>query len=43
VIGRSHQPWWRQLLGRSVPLRLLREASDLDVHIVSLRSEDDRP
>ena len=26
IIGRSHQPWWRQLLGRSVPLRLVREA-----------------
>ncbi len=22
IIGRSHQPWWRQLLGRSVPMRL---------------------
>jgi two-component system sensor histidine kinase KdpD len=42
VIGRSHQPWWRQVLARSVPLRLLREASDLDVHIVSVGSEDDR-
>jgi len=42
VIGRSHQPWWRQVLARSVPLRLLREASDLDVHIVSLRGEEDR-
>jgi two-component system sensor histidine kinase KdpD len=40
VIGRSHQPWWRQLLGRSVPLRLLREARDVDIHIVSLASED---
>jgi two-component system sensor histidine kinase KdpD len=42
VIGRSHQPWWRQVLARSVPLRLLREASDLDVHIVSVGNEDDR-
>ena len=42
VIGRSHQPWWRQVLARSVPLRLLREASDLDVHIVSLGGEEDR-
>jgi two-component system sensor histidine kinase KdpD len=38
LIGRSHQPWWRQLLGRSVPLRLLREAVDLDVHILALAS-----
>ncbi|MEO7730642.1 MAG: universal stress protein [Kofleriaceae bacterium] len=42
VIGRSHQPWWRQLLGRSVPLRLLREARDVDIHIVSLAGEDAR-
>jgi two-component system sensor histidine kinase KdpD len=42
VVGRSHQPWWRQVLARSVPLRLLREASDLDVHIVSVGGEDDR-
>ena len=43
VIGRSHQPWWRQLLGRSVQLRLLREAGDVDIHIVSLAGEDARP
>ena len=42
VIGRSHQPRWRQLLGRAVPLRLLHEAHDLDVHIVSLGGEEDR-
>jgi two-component system sensor histidine kinase KdpD len=42
VVGRSYQPWWRQVLARSVPLRLLREAVDLDVHIVSVGGEDDR-
>ncbi len=43
VIGRTHQPRWRQLLGLSVPLRLLHEAEDLDVHIVSVgASEEDR-
>jgi two-component system sensor histidine kinase KdpD len=36
VIGRSHQPWWRQILGRSVPLRLVREAQGIDLHIVSV-------
>ncbi len=35
IIGRSHQPWWRQLFGRSVPLRLVREADGLDLYIVS--------
>ncbi|MBC7975939.1 MAG: universal stress protein [Myxococcales bacterium] len=43
VIGRSHRAWWRQLLGRSVPLRLLREAGDVDIHIVSVAGEDVRP
>ncbi len=42
IIGRSHQPWWRQLLGRSVPLRLVREATDFDLHIVSLGDEEQR-
>ncbi|HEX2570469.1 MAG TPA: universal stress protein [Polyangia bacterium] len=35
VIGRSQQPWWRQLLSRSVPLRLVKEAAGFDVHIIS--------
>ena len=43
VIGRSHQPRWKQLLGRSVPLRLLAEARDMDVHIVTVTEADDRP
>ena len=41
MIGRTHQPWWKQLFGRTVPLRLLAEAEDLDVHIVAF-GEDDR-
>jgi two-component system sensor histidine kinase KdpD len=41
VIGRSHQPWWRQVLARSVPLRLLQQADDLDLHIVSLAKESE--
>jgi two-component system sensor histidine kinase KdpD len=46
VIGRSHQPWWRQVLGRTIVLRLLHEAADLDVHVVSLEKahgDEDRP
>ena len=43
VIGRSGQPRWKQLLGRSVPLRLLAEARDMDVHIVTITEADDRP
>lgn len=40
IVGRSQQPWWRQLLGQSVTLRLAREAEGLDLHIVSLESEE---
>jgi two-component system sensor histidine kinase KdpD len=39
IIGSSHQPWWRQMLGRSVPLRLVREATGFDLHIVSFDEE----
>lgn len=35
IVGRSLKSWWR----RSVPLRLVREARDLDIHIVSLSGE----
>ena len=38
LVGRSQQPWWRQLLGRSVTLRLAKEAEGFDVHIVSLEN-----
>jgi two-component system sensor histidine kinase KdpD len=40
IIGRSHQPFWKQLLGRSVPVRLVREAEGVDVYIVSLDAEE---
>jgi NtrC-family two-component system sensor histidine kinase KinB len=40
IIGRSHQPWWRHLFGRSVPLRLVSEGQGLDVHIVSFEEKD---
>jgi two-component system sensor histidine kinase KdpD len=39
VVGRSNQSWWRQALGRSVPLRLAREAGGFDLHIVSLEED----
>jgi two-component system, OmpR family, sensor histidine kinase KdpD len=41
VVGRSYQPAWKQLLGQSLPLRLVREASGLDVHVVSTEQEVD--
>jgi two-component system sensor histidine kinase KdpD len=42
VIGRSHAPFWRTLLGRSIPLRLVEEARDLDVVILALADDDER-
>jgi len=43
LVGRSHQSSWRQVLGRTVPLRLVREAAGLDVHIVSTEREESGP
>jgi two-component system sensor histidine kinase KdpD len=40
VVGRSYQSAWKQALGRTLPLRLVREASGLDVHVVSTTDED---
>jgi two-component system sensor histidine kinase KdpD len=42
MVGRSSRSWWRRALGRSVPQRLLDEASDLDLHVVGL-DEEERP
>lgn len=36
VIGRSVQPWWKNLLRRSVMDRLVAESDGFDLHIVSL-------
>jgi len=41
VVGRSLQPFWKQLLGRSVPLQLVREAGGLDVHVVATEEPGD--
>jgi two-component system, OmpR family, sensor histidine kinase KdpD len=41
IVGRSHLPWWKQMLGRSVPLRLVKEGAGFDIHIVSIA--DDEP
>src|SRR5262245_40489184 len=39
VIGRSEAPWWRRLVRRSVFHRLIEEATDLDLHVVSFEGE----
>jgi len=41
VVGRSHRPTWKQILGRAVPMRLIREAQGLDVHVVAHEAEDE--
>nr|HEX4317959.1 sensor histidine kinase KdpD [Kofleriaceae bacterium] len=43
VVGQSNQPWWRQWLGRAVPLRLLAEARDMDVHVVTVTDSESKP
>ncbi len=39
VVGRSQRPFWRQAFGRSIPLRLAKQAAGFDLHIVSLDEE----
>jgi two-component system sensor histidine kinase KdpD len=40
VIGRSYQPWWRKILGRSVTHRIIDEAAGFDVHVISFEEEE---
>jgi two-component system, OmpR family, sensor histidine kinase KdpD len=39
IVGRSRAAWWRQLLGRTVVLRLVQEAEGFDVLIASIDEE----
>jgi two-component system sensor histidine kinase KdpD len=43
IVGRSLQPWWKQVLRGSVVMRLLREADDFDLHVVSFLDQEGRP
>ncbi len=43
MIGRSHRPWWQQLLGRSFVVRMVNAAAGFDLHIVALDEEEERP
>lgn len=36
VIGRTAQPWWRRMLGRSFVDRMIRRATTFELHIVPL-------
>ena len=40
VVGRSLQPWWKQVLLGSVLTRLLREGGDFDLHVVASSGEE---
>jgi two-component system sensor histidine kinase KdpD len=42
IIGRSHRPWWRQWLGRTFVARMVKQAADFDLQIVSTEDEDGR-
>jgi two-component system, OmpR family, sensor histidine kinase KdpD len=42
IVGRSRAPWWRQLLGRTIAMRLVKEADGLDVLIAAIDDEPQR-
>jgi two-component system sensor histidine kinase KdpD len=42
IVGRSVAPWWRQLTGRSVLQRLVRDAAGIDLHVISFEEEEPR-
>ncbi len=39
LLGRTREPRWRQMLGQSVAMRIIRDAEGFDVHLVSLDAE----
>jgi two-component system sensor histidine kinase KdpD len=43
IVGRSRAAWWRQLLGRTIAMRLVKEADGLDILIASIEEETPRP
>jgi two-component system sensor histidine kinase KdpD len=42
IIGRSRAAWWRELLGRSTAMRMVREAAGFDVLVASLDEDPAR-
>ena len=42
IVGRSLQPWWKQVLRGSVVTRLLREGKEFDLHVVSFVDQEPR-
>jgi len=35
VLGESHRPRWKELVGQSIIARILRETDGVDVHIIA--------
>jgi two-component system sensor histidine kinase KdpD len=40
VVGRSLRPWWKQVLSKSVRVRLLQATDDYDLHVISFVDRD---
>jgi two-component system sensor histidine kinase KdpD len=38
VLGESHRPRWKELVGQSIIARILRETDGVDVHIIADRA-----
>ncbi len=43
VVGRSRSGWWGEMMRRSLPQELARQAVDIGVHIVTAKSADEGP
>jgi len=43
ILGRSRQPWWKGLVAKSVPNRIIDEAEGFDVHITSFDAGEQLP
>ncbi|MFL5278328.1 MAG: sensor protein KdpD [Myxococcales bacterium] len=43
IVGRSQQPWWKQVLSGSVVMRLLREGAEFDLHVIALEPTPGAP
>ncbi|HVM96668.1 MAG TPA: universal stress protein, partial [Candidatus Acidoferrales bacterium] len=43
MIGRSHRPWWKQVLRGSFVTRMVQAAEEFDLHVIATEDEDVRP
>jgi two-component system, OmpR family, sensor histidine kinase KdpD len=43
MIGRSHRPWWWQLLRNSFVTRMVKEAAGFDLHIIARADAEEAP